>query len=138
MGWHISTDIPKCCTGYIYNAVCRNISILHNFWACIIAVHNVNALRMQRRATRGGAKCLPCNNDSSFFSRGYFWSKYPETRNLYLVWIPTHGKMVKFGPPDRPSGKTGDFPATVFFTFWTIWSRFGKKKFQQKFSPKKT
>ena len=46
--------------------------------------------------------------------------------------------MVKFGPPDGPSGKTGNFPATVFFTFWTIWSRFGKKKFQQKFSPKKT
>ena len=30
------------------------------------------------------------------------------------------------------------FADCFFFTFWTIWSRLAKKKFQQKFSPKKT
>ena len=37
--------------------------------------------------------------------------------------------MVKFGPAADRSAK----PATVFFTFWSIWSQFAKKKFWENY-----
>ena len=93
---------PHPLVGYLphrpYTQKILDLSFKYNFF---FFFYNKN-----KRGGEEGTKCLPSTNDSSFFStRGYFWSKYPETRNLYLIWVPTHGKMVKFGPPDWPSSK---------------------------------
>ena len=66
--------------------------------------------------------------------------EFNETQYGTFIWHALPGKMVKFGPPDGPAGKTGNFSGDFFFMFFHVLDHLEsilKKIFNQNFFTKK-